>query len=367
MSAPDNRTPVSIIIPAFNQLDYCRQCVESVRMHTAWPYKLILVDNGSTDGVAEYFDSVPGATVVHTGSNLGFAAGVNRGWAHAEGHVLLLNSDTVVPPYWLTRLAEMLQAEEDAAMIGPVSNCVSGSQQIDCPPLNSLEEIIAFSENRSREKAGQRRDAARLVGFCLLIRDSAAAELGMLDEAYGIGNFEDDDYCMRALRSGWRLCIAEDCFVFHYGSRTFMAMGLLDSGWNELIETNQRIFEKKWQATPEERSDALQESRRLSREAQRLLEAGDPAGAVRLYREAAEAAPFYEVTWNDLGVALWHLGEAEHAFRMFQRALEKKNDFPEARDNLLDAAQALGRKAEADVFLRSFDTPRQDRDQENRT
>ena len=70
--------PITIIVPAFNQLACCRQCVESVCRHTAGrPYRLILVDNGSTDGVGEYFESVPGAVVVHSETNLGFAAGVN--------------------------------------------------------------------------------------------------------------------------------------------------------------------------------------------------------------------------------------------------------------------------------------------------
>ena len=87
---------ISIIIPAFNQLDYCRQCILSVQLHTPPPYKLILVDNGSTDGVAEYFDEVPGAHVIHARKNLGFAGGVNLGMAAAEGPVLLLNRDTLV-------------------------------------------------------------------------------------------------------------------------------------------------------------------------------------------------------------------------------------------------------------------------------
>jgi len=72
-------TPVSIIIQAFNQLAYCRECVEPILSHTEWPYKLILVDNGSTDGVGEFSDSIPNATVVHTGTNLGFPAGVALG------------------------------------------------------------------------------------------------------------------------------------------------------------------------------------------------------------------------------------------------------------------------------------------------
>ena len=50
---------VSIVIPAHNHIDYCRRCIDSIRECTHYPYRLILVDNGSTDGVSEYFDSIP--------------------------------------------------------------------------------------------------------------------------------------------------------------------------------------------------------------------------------------------------------------------------------------------------------------------
>ena len=131
-------TPISIIIPAFNQLEYCRQCVQSILIHTQRPCRLILVDNGSTDGVSEYFDSVPGAMAVHAGRNLGFAGGVNLGLQHAEGHVLLLNSDTIVPRRWLERLEAALLCAEDIGIVGPRSNCVSGIQQIDGLELGSV-------------------------------------------------------------------------------------------------------------------------------------------------------------------------------------------------------------------------------------
>ncbi|MCX5758136.1 MAG: glycosyltransferase family 2 protein, partial [Candidatus Hydrogenedentes bacterium] len=188
---------VSIIIPAFNQLHYCRQCVESIVANTDGPYRLILVDNGSTDGVREYFDSVSGAIALHAEQNLGFAGGVNLGLARAEGHVLLLNSDTLVPPGWLGRLVNALESSDGIGMVGPLSNCVSGSQQLDGLSFTSTDEVHAFAGDLAQRNAGRLRDVARLVGFCLLIREEAFKAVGIFDESYGIGNFEDDDYCLR--------------------------------------------------------------------------------------------------------------------------------------------------------------------------
>ena len=342
---------VSIIIPAFNQLDYCRQCVDTILANTRQPYRLILVDNGSTDGVAEFFDSVPGAEVVHAGSNLGFAGGVNLGLARAEGHVLLLNSDTLAPEGWLERLEGALEQADDIGLVGPMSNYVSGGQQIDDLEFDSMDDINAFARELAQRNRGKLREAARLVGFCLLIRDKAFKELGYFDESYGIGNFEDDDYCLRAIRAGYRLCIAEDAFVFHYGGRTFLGMGIADDKWRGLVEENEKRFFQKWNVAPEERCDAAQEAKRLNTQAKQAVEQGDLTQAVRLLKQAIEAFPLLEVNYNDLGVVLWRMGDRDRAFGYFARAVRLNPAYAEARDNLRDAAETLGKTAEAQVLL----------------
>ena len=136
---------ISIVIPAFNQLDYCKQCIETVLAYTHPPYQLILVDNGSTDGVSELFDGVRGARVIHSERNLGFAGGVNLGLRIAEGHVLLLNSDTLVPEGWLEPLERALLSADDIGMAGPMSNYVSGPQQIAGLLFESQDETEELS------------------------------------------------------------------------------------------------------------------------------------------------------------------------------------------------------------------------------
>lgn len=346
---------ISIIIPAFNELDYCQQCINSLQRDLSPRCKLILVDNGSTDGVSEYFDTIAGATVIHTGTNLGFAAGINRGMEEAEGHVIWLNSDTLLPLGWVERLERALHADDTIGMIGPRSNNVSGSQQINDLTFATLDDIDAFAAQRAREHSGELRDVARLVGFCVLIRDEVVEELGGLDEAYGIGNFEDHDYCVRALRAGYRLCVAEDSFVFHYGSRTFAGMGIAGDKWTALMETNRVRFEQKWDARPEELVDVLQEARQALREAAAAQAAGDLASAVSLCLKAVEAAPFYEVPFNDLGAVLWAAGERERAFGYFQQALKRNATYAQARENLSAAGQALGREGEVRAFLAEVD------------
>ncbi|MDX9974551.1 MAG: glycosyltransferase [FCB group bacterium] len=326
--------PVSIIIPAFNQVEYCRQCVTTLMANTPGPYKLILVDNGSTDGVAEYFDSVPGACVIHSETNRGFAGGVNLGLAQAEGHALLLNSDTLLPEGWLEPLMAALERYPDAGMAGPVSNNVSGCQQIETPALESMDDVQAVQARLAAEKRGGVVETERLVGFCLLIRDAALAKVGLFDERFGIGNFEDDDYCVRVRRAGFKLLIVEDSFVFHYGSRTFAGMDLVGERWQELIARNQERFLKKWSGPDDA---AREEAAALGARAREAAEQGRHADALRLFLEAIRLDSLSPALFNDLGALLWSLGEKRKAVEQFRRALRLDPGFEAARENLARA------------------------------
>lgn len=342
---------ISIVIPVFNQLAYTLECVQSIRAHTHTPYRLILVDNGSTEPVAETFQNRLDVTFVRSEKNLGFAGGVNLGLAEATGHVLLLNNDTLVPEGWLEGLERALLQAPDIGMVGPMSNWVSGSQLIPDLTFENLDDINAFALARRSQYPDSLRDVARLVGFCLLIRDVVVADVGPLDEAFGLGNFEDDDYCVRVLRAGYRLCVDEGSFVFHYGNRTFQSLGIRDAAWESLIETNAARFGAKWDLKPEDRLDACRESLRINQRAADALGRGDLVDALRHYRDAIACAPNLARNHNDLAVALWQAGMADQAYRRLQMALRMDPGYVAARENLRDMSRAMGCEADAEMFL----------------
>ncbi len=344
---------ISIIIPAFNQLGYTRQCIASILENTEGEYRLILVDNGSTEAVYDFFRAIPGAVPIRSETNLGFAGGVNLGLRVAEGHVVLLNNDTLVPRGWLTGLCAALESAPDIGVVGPMSNYVSGSQLIPELRFESLDDINAYADERRAEHGGRLRDVARLVGFCMLIRDRVVAEIGPMDEAFGLGNFEDDDYCVRVLRAGYRLCVDEASFVFHYGNRTFHALGLVEGKWDALLEENAARFGAKWHLKPEDRLDEYREALQLNRKAGEALAQGDLVGAIRGYRDALLLAPQLARSHNDLAVALWQAGAGADAFERLKAALRLDPEFSEARENLRDVARALGREGEARDLLGS--------------
>lgn len=234
----------SIILVTFNQLAFTRECIDSIRLRTDEPYELICIDNGSTDGSAEYLQSLSGAQVILNPDNRGFPSAANQGLQIARGNqLLLLNNDTVVTTGWLRRMLAALHRSPEIGLVGPCSNYVSGPQQV-AATYRDMGSLDGFAWDWGQQYAGQVRDLDRLIGFCLLFKREVLERIGLLDERFGIGCYEDDDYCRRALQAGYRCVVAVDSFVHHYGNRTFAGSGV---DLQEVLDENRRKFDEKWQ------------------------------------------------------------------------------------------------------------------------
>ena len=237
----------SIIIVTHNQCSYTQACLESVRLRTDVPYELIVVDNGSTDETVSFLQSSQVEHLILNETNRGFPAAVNQGMAIARGEqVLLLNNDTIVTTGWLSRMLDVLAFDPRIGLVGPVSNCISGPQQIETndQQLSDLEKF-ALTWGKEHEKELVATD--RLVGFCLLIRRCVIEAIGLFDEQFGIGNFEDDDFCRRAIQAGFQAVIARAAFVYHFGSMTFKASQL---DYRQLMDHNRQLYLQKWSSLP---------------------------------------------------------------------------------------------------------------------
>lgn len=246
----------SIILLGFNQQAYTQLCLASIARHTPEPHELILVDNGSTDGTREYFTELarrhPHVTAILNDTNLGFAAGCNQGLRVARGRrLLLLNNDTLVSAGWLRRLVDRLESEPEIGIVGPVSNYVDGPQLVpDVPYGFDQDDIERFADEWARRHAGQGFEHDRVVGFCLLFAREVLDRIGGLDPRFGNGNFEDDDFCLRARTAGFRIWVCQDVFIHHYGSRTFKQMGG-NAGYRSAMDLGWERFKGKWGLPPE--------------------------------------------------------------------------------------------------------------------
>jgi len=240
---------VSVVMVTYGKLAFTKLCVESLLANTDRPaYELIVVDNASTDGTRAYLEALgrrfPHVTVIFSDRNLGFAAANNLGMARARGGVLvLLNNDTIVPPRWLAALVSHLERSGIGAA-GPVSNRVCNEAQIEAD-YDTYGDFLAIARARLERLADRHFELPMLAMFCFAIKREVFERVGPLDERFGLGTFEDDDYSLRIRELGFRLACAEDVLVHHFGEASFGEL-VFSGEYQRLLDENRRRLEDKW-------------------------------------------------------------------------------------------------------------------------
>lgn len=242
---------VSIIILAYNNLEFSRACIESVLKHTHYPdLEIIIVDNGSSDGSIDYFREIaasqPTVKVIRNEDNLGFSGGNNSGMGVASGEiVVLLNNDTYVSPGWLYALVRPMMGQGALDLAGPVTNNIGNEAKVEIT-YNSMEGMMDAAMDYAWQHAGEVLLIENLAFFCVAISRRVIERVGFLDESFQGGFFEDDDYCRRAVDAGFKLGIVEDSFVHHHLSASFDQLGKQRK--QEIFDANKAVYERKWGA-----------------------------------------------------------------------------------------------------------------------
>jgi tetratricopeptide (TPR) repeat protein len=136
----------------------------------------------------------------------------------------------------------------------------------------------------------------------MLLNRRLIEEIGLLDESFGTGNFEDDDFCLRAYLEGYRNLIAGDVFIHHYGSRTFIG-NRIDYGSS--LTGNREIYAGKWRAIEQEAEQGRKIGALVAMErAAECLQRGDVKGAVDLYLAAIRQCPDDPRAYRDLAAGM---------------------------------------------------------------
>ncbi len=246
---PLARPTASVIVVTLDQLPFTRLCLESLLTHTESPaYELIVVDNGSTDGTTDYLLRLggrhPHVRLQFNGQNVGFPAGCNVGLEMARGEVVvLLNNDTIPPPGWLAPLCHELE-QPGVGAVGPVTNRAPNETQVDAS-YETYEEFLQFAAAVRRRFPGQSCELPRLAMICFAMRREVQCTVGPLDESFGVGTFEDDDFCFRIREAGYQLRCVEGVFVHHFGQASLGELAQTDR-YGPLLRANRQRFERKW-------------------------------------------------------------------------------------------------------------------------
>ncbi len=222
---------VSIVVPVYNNIeditDLIANLKTTVRDDAA---KIILVNDCSPDerilpllnaaaqGHANWL-------VINNATNLGFAAAVNKGITASEGHVIVLNSDIECPPGWIERLLTPITLNpEGVASVTPFSNhsSLTGFPRFSTEaPLGFIGKIEDVNRVFLRNPPVSI-DTPSGVGFCLALNRKTIDRIGVFDEIYKRGYYEDTDWCQRAENAGFRNVVCGNLFVHHkIGSKSF--------------------------------------------------------------------------------------------------------------------------------------------------
>jgi GT2 family glycosyltransferase/glycosyltransferase involved in cell wall biosynthesis/Flp pilus assembly protein TadD len=227
---------VSIIIPTLNNIEYTRQCIESIRQTTGTvTYEIIVVDNGSTDGTRTYLSSEEKAgrlRVIYNDKNETFSHANNQGAAIAQGEYLLfLNNDTKPLPGWLEALQKTFEADSSIAIQGGKllypNNTIQHAGIVYGPVKSgsNLHYHIYLCLQPDAPCVNTAREFQMVTGAMLAIRRSIFDRVGGFDERYVFGH-EDLDLCLAVRKLGYKVWYNPRFTAFHFESMTKKSEGI---------------------------------------------------------------------------------------------------------------------------------------------
>jgi GT2 family glycosyltransferase/glycosyltransferase involved in cell wall biosynthesis len=246
--APAERPRVAVVMLTWNALAFTRRCLAALQDRTDHPaWRLVVVDNGSTDGTVEWLRRQDWLTLLENDTNLGFTKGCNIGIAACapDEDVVLMNNDVdVVDRAWLTKLQDTAYADDTTGVVG--SRLVHPDGTVlhlgaYMQPVTVMGQQIGGFE-LDVNQCTRDRPVESVVFAQAYIRRSCLDRVGPLDEDL-FAYFEDSDYCLRALRAGFGVVVAGGVTSVHHQSASTRANH--GDFWS-VYERSRRTFTRKW-------------------------------------------------------------------------------------------------------------------------
>ncbi|MDG1118551.1 MAG: glycosyltransferase [Flavimaricola sp.] len=221
---------VAVIVPVYNAADDLCVCIERIAAYTPSDVEVIFIDDASPDAevttVLKKALDRPGNRVIKNDRNSGFSWTINRGIEEAgRKHVILLNSDARVTPFWVEGMLAAAGARPRVATVTPMSDRAGA---FSAPDIGNENKLPAGVDEITYARAFRRRSLALypLVptgnGYCMFVSRDCIDAVGQFDAvAFPKGYGEENDFCMRAGREGWNHVIDDCTYVFHDRSKSF--------------------------------------------------------------------------------------------------------------------------------------------------
>ena len=228
-----------IIMPVWDQLEFTRDCIESIKDSTLYPYRLILIDNGSKADTRNYLKSLEGCAdievkLIRNEENLGFVKAVNQGFVVSDSpYLCVMNNDTLAADGWLTEMVNVAESDPTVGLVNPSSNNLGQKTPIS--------DIAEYAEGLKKMK-GEYIEMGACLGFAMLFKRAIFKKLGPFDEVYGVGNFEDTEYSRKVESLGMVCVRAKAAYVYHRMNKSFLRR----KNYEEIFRSSQEVFHKRW-------------------------------------------------------------------------------------------------------------------------
>ncbi len=212
---------VTVIIPNFNGMAFLPGCIESLRRQNFRQFDILVVDNGSSDGSAEWLEE-QGIRTLRLAENQGFAGGVNRGIEACDSeYVILLNNDTQVLDGFVSELVRGIEESERLFSVGAMMIRADDHTKIDS--AGDGLTVLGWAYQRGADQDVtmhlSERDVFATCAGAAIYRKRILDEIGLFDEMH-FAYLEDIDICYRARLAGYFSRYCPTARVYHLGSAT---------------------------------------------------------------------------------------------------------------------------------------------------
>ncbi len=250
----------TVIIVSYNKLAYTRLCVERLLESNPRPAQVVVVDNGSQDGSAEYLEDEAAQDAESAGirfallrndSNVGACTARNQALEVATGeYISLMDNDVAVRSRdWLAILRDLLEQRDDIGIVGPKLLFPFDPYDIECAGVaispSGRVQYRGRGEPVDSSQFGEATEVQCLISACWLMKREVWEQLGGLDEVFNPAQYEDLDFCYRARDAGWEVWYEPRAEMYHYEGVT--TDGSVDVNFKYVTIKNGLEFKRRWQ------------------------------------------------------------------------------------------------------------------------
>ncbi|WP_027216539.1 methyltransferase domain-containing protein [Butyrivibrio fibrisolvens] len=238
----------AFIILSYNSIYIMQRCLESIYTNcNPESYLLIVFDNGSTDGVAEWLahfgEEHDEAYIILNDENLGFSGGCNAAYAYVpDGYdPLFINNDVRVPANALFWLRMALYENDDVGGVGAMQNYMPVTKS-ELVRFSAIEQYMEYGASQNVPMANPYEEQSMLCGFAMLFKRDVYDRTDGFDENFNPGYLEDDDISLQIRNMGYKLFLVHNSFIYHAGTQSFRERDDL----NKLFNEHRKLIVNKW-------------------------------------------------------------------------------------------------------------------------